>query len=78
MEVRGGEVVGIAGVSGNGQRELAEAIAGLRKIASGTVALDAVDVTSAMPAANAPQAWPTFPKNACETVPSARSAWPKT
>src|SRR6266540_1406935 len=30
LEVRSGEVVGIAGVSGNGQRELAEAIAGLR------------------------------------------------
>ena len=30
LEVSGGEIVGIAGVSGNGQRELAEAIAGLR------------------------------------------------
>jgi simple sugar transport system ATP-binding protein len=32
LQVRGGEIVGIAGVAGNGQRELAEAIAGLRKL----------------------------------------------
>ncbi len=37
LSVRSGEIVGIAGVSGNGQRELAEAIAGLRTIESGTV-----------------------------------------
>ena len=37
LEVRAGEVVGIAGVSGNGQRELADAIAGLRPVVSGTV-----------------------------------------
>lgn len=36
LEVREGEIVGLAGVSGNGQRELAEAINGLRKIESGT------------------------------------------
>jgi simple sugar transport system ATP-binding protein len=39
LEVRGGEIVGIAGVSGNGQRELAEAIAGLRHVTSGEIAL---------------------------------------
>jgi simple sugar transport system ATP-binding protein len=37
LEVRAGEVVGVAGVSGNGQRELAEAIFGLRPIDSGQV-----------------------------------------
>ena len=37
FEVRAGEIVGIAGVDGNGQTELVEAITGLRTIESGTV-----------------------------------------
>ncbi len=37
METQRGEIVGIAGVDGNGQRELAEAIIGLRHTASGTI-----------------------------------------
>ncbi len=37
LDTNRGEIVGIAGVDGNGQRELAEAIMGLRPIASGTV-----------------------------------------
>ncbi|MFC0804369.1 ABC transporter ATP-binding protein [Ensifer sp. P24N7] len=47
FEVRAGEIVGIAGVAGNGQSELLEAIAGIRKAASGTVLLNGkpVDVT---------------------------------
>ncbi|MCB0064695.1 MAG: ATP-binding cassette domain-containing protein, partial [Caldilineaceae bacterium] len=38
--VSAGEIVGVAGVSGNGQRELAEIIAGLRPLTGGTVAFD--------------------------------------
>jgi simple sugar transport system ATP-binding protein len=49
LSVRGGEVVGIAGVSGNGQRELAEAITGLRHVTSGTVTIDGVDTTNLSP-----------------------------
>jgi ABC-type uncharacterized transport system ATPase subunit len=47
LEVRCGEIVGIAGVSGNGQRELAECVAGLRKVAAGTIIIDEQDVTHA-------------------------------
>jgi general nucleoside transport system ATP-binding protein len=45
--VRRGEVFGIAGVDGNGQRELAEVIAGQRRAASGVVRLGGTDVTRA-------------------------------
>jgi ABC-type uncharacterized transport system ATPase subunit len=37
LTVAGGEIVGVAGVSGNGQRELAEALAGQRAVASGDI-----------------------------------------
>ena len=49
IDVHRGQVVGIAGVAGNGQRELAEAIAGLRPVSSGSVAIDGVDVTHGNP-----------------------------
>ncbi len=45
LEVRSGEVVGIAGVSGNGQRELAYGLVGIRTPTAGTVTIDGVDVT---------------------------------
>nr|MCH9805558.1 ATP-binding cassette domain-containing protein [bacterium] len=52
LTVYGGEIVGIAGVSGNGQRELAETIAGLRPAEAGSsVSIDEVDITRANPAA---------------------------
>jgi general nucleoside transport system ATP-binding protein len=41
-----GEIFGIAGVSGNGQQELAEVLAGLRKAETGTVSLDGKDITN--------------------------------
>lgn len=50
LEVPCGSIVGIAGVSGNGQRELAEALSGMRHIQSGTVVLDDHDITNKTPA----------------------------
>ncbi|MCT4621093.1 MAG: ABC transporter ATP-binding protein [Marinisporobacter sp.] len=40
FQVRKGEIVGIAGISGNGQKELAEGIAGLRKMENGAIKID--------------------------------------
>jgi ABC-type uncharacterized transport system ATPase subunit len=45
LEVRAGEILGVAGVEGNGQRELAETLIGLRKPTSGTVELEGKDIT---------------------------------
>jgi len=47
--VREGEVLGIAGVDGNGQDELAEIIAGLRSGEEGEILIDGVDVTRSSP-----------------------------
>jgi simple sugar transport system ATP-binding protein len=49
LEVFSGEILGIAGVSGNGQRELAESITGLRKITEGRVILEGKEVTGFAP-----------------------------
>jgi ABC-type uncharacterized transport system ATPase subunit len=49
LEVRKGEILGIAGVSGNGQRELVQTIIGLRKSASGVIRLDGKDITGRSP-----------------------------
>ena len=46
FEVRAGEILGIAGVAGNGQDELVEALNGLRKVRSGRVSLYGDDVTN--------------------------------
>jgi len=43
--VRRGEIVGIAGIEGNGQTELVEALSGLAKIQSGTVSFEGIDIT---------------------------------
>lgn len=49
FSVRAGEVLGIAGVQGNGQTELAEALTGLRPIESGSFALAGQDLTNKAP-----------------------------
>lgn len=44
LEVHAGEILGVAGVEGNGQRELAEALVGLRKPSAGTIELEGHDL----------------------------------
>jgi len=45
LEIRGGEIVGIAGVDGNGQTEIVEAITGLTKVEEGHIYLNDEDIT---------------------------------
>ncbi len=49
LTVRAGEIIGIAGVDGNGQSELIEAITGLRKVESGQIKLNDKDITNKSP-----------------------------
>lgn len=49
LDVHRGEVVGIAGIDGNGQSELIQALTGLRKVESGTVTINGKDVTGKAP-----------------------------
>ncbi len=46
LQVHSGEVLGLAGVSGNGQLELAECLIGVRKADSGTITLNDTDITN--------------------------------
>lgn len=45
LDIKEGEILGIAGVDGNGQKELAEVIAGVRKATQGTVEFEGEDIT---------------------------------
>jgi len=47
LELRAGEILGLAGVSGNGQGELAQCLAGLRPVTGGTIMIDGQDMTHA-------------------------------
>jgi simple sugar transport system ATP-binding protein len=49
LEIRAGEILGIVGVAGNGQRELAEAITGLRKIRAGSIRVGGAEVANRAP-----------------------------
>ncbi len=49
FEVRAGEIVGVAGVQGNGQTELVEALRGLRQAIAGSVSIGGTDVTEDTP-----------------------------
>ena len=49
LEVRAGEIVGIAGIDGNGQSELIEAVTGLRRVEKGKILFNDVDITNLSP-----------------------------
>ena len=49
LEVAGGEILGIAGVSGNGQTELVEVLSGMREATRGSIAVDGVELAGADP-----------------------------
>lgn len=49
LTVRAGEILGIAGVDGNGQNELTEAITGMRRVTSGKIILKGRDITNLSP-----------------------------
>jgi len=49
IEVHAGEIVGVAGVSGNGQTELAEVLSGMRAVTAGSVRVDGAELANAEP-----------------------------
>lgn len=49
LDVRSGEIVGIAGIDGNGQSELIQAITGLRKVKSGSIKIKGQEITNLSP-----------------------------
>lgn len=49
LEIRAGEVLGIAGIDGNGQMELSQALTGLRKVESGSIKIKGQDMTNSKP-----------------------------
>ena len=49
LEVKAGEILGIAGIDGNGQTELVEALSGLRKVESGSILINDVELANKTP-----------------------------
>ena len=79
LEVRAGEILGIAGVAGNGQDELVEAIIGLRRPSAGKVTLDGKDITGQPPRDGLrTRASPTSPRTAIGSAWCCRSRSPTT
>lgn len=67
LEVRAGEILGVGGVEGNGQRELVDALGGIGKIRGGAISVDGVDVTGAEPL--------TLHRAGVAVVPEDRQRW---
>jgi general nucleoside transport system ATP-binding protein len=68
LVLRPGEIVGAAGVSGNGQRELAEALLGLRALQAGRVRVDGHDLTGSGPGRFLKAGVVNVPENPLEDV----------
>ena len=62
LDVRAGEVVGIAGIDGNGQTELIQALAGLTKVENGSIHLNEKEITNRKPRKLRKWVSPTFLK----------------
>ena len=62
FSVRAGEILGIAGVQGNGQTELAEALTGLRPPSGGTIRVDGHEVTAIPYRVKKEHLWPPWPE----------------
>ena len=79
LEVRAGEIVGVAGVEGNGQRELVEALAGMRKVVSGQMTAGRPGPHQGQPAPDPPRrASATSPRTARSTASSRHTPSPTT
>jgi ABC-type uncharacterized transport systems, ATPase components len=78
FQVRAGEILGLAGVQGNGQTELCEALLGLRPIASGHIRLDGRDLTHSTPRQRLHAGIAYSPRTGRKTGWSAPSRWPTT
>jgi ABC-type uncharacterized transport system ATPase subunit len=59
FELRAGEVLALAGIDGNGQQELADALAGMALPTAGRILLDGVDITARRRRPASPPASPT-------------------
>ncbi|MFN8123490.1 MAG: ATP-binding cassette domain-containing protein [Thermoleophilia bacterium] len=78
LEVAAGEIVGIAGVEGNGQRELADALAGVVAPAAGTIELAGADITPLPPRDRHAQGLGVIPEDRLRWGLVADSPWPRT
>ena len=76
LQVRASEIVGVAGVAGNGQSELAQVITGLRKCTCGQVLINGEDIVNRPPPSRV--ASRTSPKTVPASAARPASAWPTT
>jgi ABC-type uncharacterized transport system ATPase subunit len=67
LSVRAGEILGVAGVEGNGQRELVDTLAGILAPSEGQVVLDGADVTGSPPK--------VLHRNGLSAIPEDRHGW---